>query len=391
MNTKSNRSHRMWVLVALVVAVAVPAFAEDPPSNQELHDLYKVQQEQIDATADAIDEAKSEGTGAWFEKTHLGGYGELHFNFLDGSSGAGNKSEADFHRFVLFIDHEFSDKIRLYSEIELEHALTTGDAPGEVELEQAFIEFDLPTDLTASAGLFLIPVGILNETHEPTTFYGVERNPVEKNIIPTTWWEAGGMLSRRFDRGFRTDVAVTTGLQTGRDADENFVIRGGRQKVAEANASDVAITGRVIYSGHPGLEVGVAVQWSEDVAANGENTPATLFEGHVVYENGPFGLRALYARWDLHSDSAEAVGKDEQYGFYVEPSYRIFESLGIFARYNQYNTSAGNSGGTMRQYDVGLNFWPHEGVVLKLDGQFQRNDNGAPELDGVNLGLGFAF
>jgi hypothetical protein len=130
------------------------------------------------------------------------------------------------------------------------------------------------------------------------------------------------------------------------------------------------------------------VQWSEDVL---ENTPATLIEGHVVYQHGAFGLRALYARWDLHSDAAEDVGKDEQYGFYLEPSYRICESLGVFARYNQYNTTAGNSGGTMRQYDVGLNFWPHESVVLKLDGQFQRNDNGAPELDGVNLGIGFDF
>jgi hypothetical protein len=220
--------HRSWLACALASVVAFPALADDPPSNQELHDLYKAQQEQIDATADAVGNADSGGSGAWYEKTHLGGYGELHFNFLEGSSGAENKSEADFHRFVVFIEHQFSDKIRLISEIELEHALTTGDEPGEVELEQAFIEFDLPTNLTASAGLFLLPVGILNETHEPPTFYGVERNPVEKHIIPTTWWEGGGMLSRNFDNGFRTDVAVTTGLQTGRGEDDDFVIRDGR-------------------------------------------------------------------------------------------------------------------------------------------------------------------
>ena len=199
------------------------------------------------------------------------------------------------------------------------------------------------------------------------------------------------MLSRKFGNGISTDLAVTTGLQTGRPGDDAFVIRDGRQKVAKANASDVAITGRVVYRGRPGLELGASVQWSEDVLATGENTPATLFETHIIYERGPFGLRALYARWDLHSDAAEDVGKDEQYGFYVEPSYRICEQLGVFARYNQYNTTAGNSGGTMRQYDVGLNYWPHENVVLKLDGQFQRNGNGAPELDGVNLGLGFQF
>lgn len=394
MKTQRTAAYWLTLLAAVAVVVAAPAFAENPPSNQELYDLYRAQQEQIDATADAVGDAKREGIGAWFDKTRLGGYGELHLNFLDGSSGVANKSEVDFHRFVLFIGHEFSDKIRFFSEIELEHAFSGEGKPGEVELEQAFIEFDLPRDLSAIAGLFLVPVGILNETHEPPTFYGVERNPVEKNIIPSTWWEGGGMLSRKFDNGISTDVAVTTGLQTGRGTGEkanDFVIRDGRQKVAKANASDVAITGRVVYRGRPGLELGASVQWSEDVLATGENTPATLFETHIIYERGPFGLRALYARWDLHSDAAEDVGKDQQYGFYVEPSYRICKQLGVFARYNQYNTTAGNSGGTMRQYDVGLNFWPHENVVLKLDGQFQRNDNGAPELDGVNLGLGFQF
>ncbi len=391
MEYQASRYDRAVVLCALFLFVAMPVGADDPPSNRELHDLYKAQQEQIDATADAVGEAGRGGARGWFEKTRLGGYGELHFNYLEGSSGALNKSQADFHRFVLFINHEFSDRIRFFSEVELEHALSGAGKPGEVELEQAFIEFDLPKDLIATAGLFLLPVGILNETHEPSTFYGVERNPIEKNIIPSTWWESGGMLSRSFDSGFKTDVAVSTGLQTGRGVDDDFVIRGGRQKVAEANASDVAITGRIVYRGYPGLEVGASVQWSEDILATGENTPATLIEGHIIYQKGPFGIRALYARWDLHSDAAESVGKDEQYGFYVEPSYRLAECVGVFARYNQHNTVAGNSGGTMRQYDVGLNIWPHENVVLKIDGQFQRNDNGAPELDGVNFGLGFNF
>lgn len=376
-----------WMTALGVAAsiLAAPAQAEEPPSNQELYELYKEQQEQINATADAVE--NSEPTGRWFEKTRIGGYGELHFNFLEGSSGANGKNEADFHRFVLFINHEYSDKIRFFSEIELEHAFAGGDAPGEVELEQAFIEFDIPLEITATGGLFLLPVGILNETHEPPTFYGVERNPVEKNIIPTTWWEGGGMLSRNFDHGLSTNLAITTGLHT----DSTFNIRNGRQKVAKANASDVAITGRVVYRGVPGLELAVSAQWSENIAANRSKTPATLFETHVVYERGPYGLRALYARWDLHSSAAEVGGKDEQYGFYIEPSYRIREWVGVFGRYNQFNTSAGSSGGTKRQYDIGFNFWPHENVVLKIDGQFQSNQGGEPELDGVNLGLGFSF
>lgn len=372
--------------VAFVGAPTI-ASAEQPPSNEELYEFYKEQQKQIEAAADASADEKA----SFLDRTHLGAYGEVHFNYLKGNDGVANKSQADFHRFVLFVSHEFSDKIRLFAELELEHSLAGDDKPGEIELEQAFIEFDLPQERTATAGLFLIPVGILNETHEPATFYGVERNPIENQIIPATWWEGGAMVSRNLDNGLSLDVAVTTGLQTGRGEDDDFVIRSGRQKLAEANASDVAITGRAVYRGHPGLEVGATVQWSEDILATGENTPATLFEGHVVYQKGPWGMRALYARWDLHSDAAEDAGMDEQYGFYVEPSYRITEYVGVFARYNQWNNEAGNSGDTMRQYDVGFNVWPHENVVLKVDGQFQRNDNGSPELDGVNFGLGFNF
>lgn len=399
-----NQRRLIKICTALSVAAAVlalPAFAEDTPTNEELYELYKAQQEQIDATADAVDEKGGKASGAWHEKTTLGGYGEVHFNYLAGKDVAPDKtknpSSADFHRFVLFINHKYTEKIRFFSELEIEHAFSgaEGNAPGEVELEEAFIEFDLPMDITATTGLFVMPVGIINETHDPPAFYGVERNPIEKNIIPATWWEGGGMLSRNFDHGISADFAVSTGLQTPipemDDPDPGFNIRSGRQKLAKADASDVAVTGRVVYRGMPGLELGVSAQWQEDVSAEHRRTAATMFETHVVYERGPLGFRALYARWDLLSDAAKNVGRDEQYGFYVEPSYKICEWAGVFARYNQYNTEAGNAGGTKRQYDVGFNFWPHENVVLKLDGQFQRNKGGAGEFDGVNLGLGFTF
>jgi hypothetical protein len=406
---EQDRPWRATAVIGAVVALmlvggAIAATAEEAPSNEELFELFKQQQAQLEATADAVDRAtnatdpsddssvrKITGQRTYMQRTNIGAYGELHFNFLEGSSGAENKSEADFHRFVLFVNHEFSDKIRVFTELELEHSLAGDGKPGEIELEQAYLQFDLPQNYTAVAGLFLVPVGIINETHEPTTFYGVERNPIEKNIIPTTWWEGGGMLTRRFDNGITTDLAVSTGLQTGRSTPGDFNLRSGRQKVAEANASDVAVTGRIVYRGTPGLEVGTTLHWSEDVNSSGENTPATLFEGHVVYQKGPFGFRALYARWDLYSDAAEDIGRDEQYGFYVEPSYKLSDQLGVFARYNQFKNQAGSEGGTQRQYDVGFNYWPHQRVVLKLDGQFQRNDNGSPELDGVNLGLGFNF
>ena len=108
-------------------------------------------------------------------------------------------------------------------------------------------------------------------------------------------------------------------------------------------------------------------------------------------ERGPFGLRALYARWDLDGPGPESVGADKQEGFYIEPSYRFNDKLGIFTRFNQWDNAAGNSTKSgKQQIDVGLNWWPHEDVVLKADYQFQDNDNDK-EQDGFNLGVGYQF
>ena len=45
-------------------------------------------------------------------------------------------------------------------------------APGEVELEQAYVQIDVNDRNRINAGLQLLPIGIINETHEPPTFFG---------------------------------------------------------------------------------------------------------------------------------------------------------------------------------------------------------------------------
>ncbi len=113
---------------------------------------------------------------------------------------------------MLYVNHEFNSDIRLFSEFELEHAhiedTDDGSSNGSVSIEQAYVQFDLSEHTKANAGIFLVPVGIINETHEPTTFYGVERNPVEVRIIPTTWREGGAMLSGHYDSGFSYDQSA---------------------------------------------------------------------------------------------------------------------------------------------------------------------------------------
>jgi hypothetical protein len=319
------------------------------------------------------------------------GYGELHYNNLSGEVGAADKEKIDFHRFVLFFGYDFNDRIRFNSEFELEHALAGEGKPGEVELEQAYIDFDLTERQTARAGLFLVPVGLLNPTHEPPRFYGVERNPVEGNIIPTTWWEAGFGMHGELGAGWRYEAALHSGLNT--STGSTYAVRSGRQKVAEATASDPAATLALNWS-VPGITVGGAVNYQSDITqgADPEAGSAWLGEVHLDVRKGPIGLRALYAEWALDGKGPESMGADRQYGWYVEPSYRVTQAVGVFARYNEWDNQAGSSDTASKktQIDAGVNWWPHEQVVVKADYQWQDHENGKNQ-NGFNLGVGYEF
>ena len=315
-------------------------------------------------------------------ETTISGYGELHYNNL--SSDTAEKKEIDFHRFVLEFGHDFSDSIRFFSEFELEHALVKdtadGSNGGEVELEQAYIEMDLTGSSMLKAGVFLIPVGFLNETHEPPRFYGVERNPVEKNIIPTTWWEGGAMYSAYMSNGVSYDLAIHSGLN---NADGS--IRSGRQKISNAAAESLAYTARLKYTGMPGLEVAATVNRQDDMSQGtaADAVSATLLEAHVRYSTGPLTLTALHAVWDIDINTPA----QSQSGSIAEASYKLNPNWGVFVRQSNWTTD--DSITDQAQANVGFNYWPHENVVFKADYQMQNDDAG--DMDGFNLGVGYQF
>lgn len=400
---------RAAVAAALVAPAVQAAETAAEPTMAEVLRLLKEQQAEIEAlktrlletdtkveqtataveaTASAVESATQRDTtyakvADWAERTQIGGYGELHYN----NKQNGNTDEIDAHRFVMYIAHDFNDRVRLFSEIELEHSLAGDGAPGEVELEQAYIEWDYADRHRAKFGLFLLPVGILNETHEPDTFYGVERNNVENRIIPTTWWETGVMMSGQIAPGLTYDIGAHSGLEA-----DAFNVRSGRQKSAQAVAEEFAYTGRLKYTGVAGLELAATVHYEEDLLQGlmpgADKASGLLTETHAAYQRGPFGLRALYAQWDIDGDQAEALGRDEQKGWYVEPSWRLTPKLGIFTRFSQWDTQAGDSLDTeVEQFDIGFNYWLVENVVLKADWSDQKNGDG----DSFNLGLGWSF
>ena len=326
--------------------------------------------------------------------TTIGGYGELHYNQVAADDPAHDFEQIDFHRFVLFVGHEFNERVRFFSELEVEHSISGDGQPGEVELEQAYVEFAFNDNIAAQGGLFLLPVGILNETHEPPTFFGVERNSVENVILPSTWWEAGAGLSGNFASGLSWNVALHSGLAIPTTGSNAFRVRSGRQKVGKADASDPAYTARLKYTGVPGLELSASYQYQADpsqIAGDGLDS-GSLFTTHAIYDRGDFSLRALYGAWSFDGSAVEAAAANEQSGWYVEPSFRLSPNWGVYTRYEDIDGARRQD--KFAQWEAGLSYWPVPGVTIKLDYRSREHDLlsfAGRDFDALDLGIGYQF
>ncbi|HCT41950.1 MAG TPA: porin [Moraxellaceae bacterium] len=357
--------------------------------------LIETQQQQLDSLASTVEAAP---TGKNDEATTVGFYGEMHYNQRDEEDPAIGSNNIHLHRFVIFLGHTFSDTLSFKGELEFEGA--PDETEIETEVEQAYIDWKLNDAVSLNIGQFLVPVGLLNETHEPDVIYGVERNPVEEFIIPATWWEKGVMARWQAAPGLALDAAIHNGLN-GQGAGGIAALgtpdglREFRQEFGGARAEDLAYTVRLKYTGISGLELGTTLQKQDNIVQSsdplfGGEAPATLMEAHADWHWHKLGLRALAARWDIDNELARTNGTDLQKGIYIEPSYRLNETVGLFARYNHWNTAANATGvEDSEQVNAGVNWWINPRVVLKADLQDTNQADGAG--DGFNLGMGLSF
>jgi hypothetical protein len=322
----------------------------------------------------------------------------------------------DFRRFVLIFTHALTDRIRFVSELELEHAFVEGlEEAGELELEQAYLDFLLSRSFNVRAGMVLVPVGIINERHEPPVYYGVERPLVDTVIIPTTWFEAGAGVHGEVGRGWRYRAYVMAPLNAaGFTAEEG--IRDGRQKGSESNAFSAATTARLEYVGVRGLTTGVSFfagpsgfefQPALDV-------PVRVFETDARYSRDRLELRAQFARvaideaGPLNDRLTLRTGVNPNIasalqGAYAEAGYRVISSprlgeIGVFARYERVDTQFRMPEGfapielfNRRLWVVGMTYWPDPDVALKWDYTFASNRSAFPEADVLAIGLGWWF
>jgi uncharacterized small protein (DUF1192 family) len=356
----------------------------------------------------------------------IGGYGEALYQHFSGGGGAGEEEEEgeeeeggsggdrlDLLRAVLYFGYKWNDHWLFNSEIEYEHG---GE---EVGVEFAYLDYLWRPQANFRAGMVLLPVGFLNELHEPTVFLGARRPEVEQRILPTTWHENGfGLFGDAGPFTYRTYVV------NGFDASGFSAagLRGGRQGGAEAQAEDLAWVGRLDYTGAPGLLVGGSAylgdsgQSLEDPAERRIGASTRLVEGHLEWRYRGLELRALGVQARL-ADVArlnaalglageESVG-ERMSGHYVQAGYDLFASLFPnrggesalipYARWESFNTQdrvpAGFAADPENEVDVltlGLAWKPMDQVILKLDHQSFDNPEGTGH-DQVNVLLGYIF
>lgn len=335
-------------------------------------------------------------------KTTVGGYGELHYNRskADGTDDA--IETLDFHRFILFFSHAWTEKWSFKSELELEHNFVEGgEKSGELELEQAYINYHHSDIFGFQVGVILPSVGFLNEYHEPPLFLSVERPDYSKHIVPTTWFGNGAAVYGRVEE-FSYKVVVMEGLDGSAFSAANG-IRDGRQKGYKANAQELLYNGRIDFTGINGLFLGASFSYNDAYVGVDSTISMSLFEVHAKYDAN--NVIAVFEYGNISYDGKDvgfnvetAMGYYFDFGYNIAPLFNMDGKLIPWFRYTEYNTASSVSGGGdpekenhFTKWLVGLSLKPIAQVVFKLEYGIKKNKlTNAKELL-FNLGAGYMF
>lgn len=363
------------------------------------------------------------------ESTTIGGYGEIGYIEPEGTA----RGTVDVPRFIIFLEHYFSPDISFFSELEVEHTKVEGNEEGgEVALEQAYLQYNLGEQTSLRAGLVLLPIGIINEFHEPPTFNGFQRPRFDRSVIPTTWREIGlGVVGRvPAVEGLQYRAYVTNGLDAEGFSPMNG-IRGGRLEGAEAPLQNLAFSGRLEYL-NGGLKTGGSVYYGGSSGGNPElgsglfDAPVFLYSFDAQFNVENLYLRGIVTGISLDEKINDVLHRSQQFdsisggivtryvdpigtmigGGYIEAAYDVAKLISPtttkqllpFVRYEKFNTMADVPTGTTadpstdRSYIVaGLTFKPTYNTVFKFDWTMadDATDNKVP--GELALGVGYNF
>lgn len=357
----------------------------------------------------------------------IGGYGENRVRTFHNTDDDDRTNQYDQLRAVLYVGYKFNDHWVLNSELEYEHG------GHEVGVEFLTIDYIWRDELNFRGGNLLVPMGFINEIHEPAFFYGAERPEIERLILPSTWHENGaGIWGRIADRiEYRTYV-INAFDARGFTSDG---LRDGRQDGAEALANDFAFVGRVdvdvatglvvggsVYTGQTGQEN--KVQDALNVKHDLPDARTTIYELHAEYKGYGASMRALWteAFVDEAGRLSRVLGLDPNLGapvvaqrmrgLYVEAAYNLMPlflesprmSLEPFFRFERYDTQrevsdlgfSRDRSKDVNLYVAGLQFKPIPQIVFKLDFRHFEQARTSPAIprqraDEVQALVGFVF
>lgn len=359
----------------------------------------------------------------------IGGYGEL----LMGQAVFDDNNTVDTQRVVLYFGYKFTDRIIFNSEVEFEHASTEPNvdgAEGSVSVEFALLDFLLVPEINLRGGLLLAPFGIINEVHEPTTFYGVFRPRTELFVIPTTWRENGLGIFGDFDLSKAGTLNYKAYVMNSFDAG-GFTASSNRDirfNGTEALFNDVALVSRAEYSPLPYITIAGSLFLGNTGQNATIDNPTSqfngqkvkgffqMYEGDIQFQYRGFEGRGLFVFTRL-GDAArinalnglvgnESVG-NRQWGYYIEGGYNLlslanfssqyFQYLAPFVRWDSFDTQARVPSGferdpanNQKDLTIGINYKPIPQVVVKAE--YQWLDTEADQaVNQFNFGLGYVF
>lgn len=419
-------------LVALAVTVGLATTANAQSNEAQLlgrldqlaAELEKVKTELKTMKEQQASVAASSPAGAAYASssassapaTTLTAYGEIGYSRSSKNSSA---TRTDVGRFVTGFQHRFNDRTKVVAELEVEHAVTSSSDRGEVAVEQVYAEHRINQNFGARAGLFLIPLGLINQNHEPHTFYGVNRPTVETAIIPSTLREVGVQVFGEHDNGVSWSAGITTGFDLTKWDPLNgegveSPLRTLHQEGQFAKSKDLSFFGAADWRGIPGLRVGAGVTAGKaghgTVGFAAPRARTLLWDVHTQWTPGAWDFAAVYARGTI--SGAGALNKTfagAPYlvpktfdGWYAQAAYKFRLSgdykVSPFVRFERVNTGRSFDGVVPGQnvnaYDTesiwtaGLNFYVAPTVVVKAD--YQRYKI-VSDSNRFNLGLGFSF
>ena len=370
-------------------------------SQTVVQDTSATKNQQVNAVQNILNGTASQGIT-------VGGYAEVDYNQPEGDNG-----KLDVHRLVMFLGYKFSERVQFVAEIEYEHVK-------ELYVEQAFINYSLNGKVNIRGGLMLVPMGIINEYHEPTTFNGVERPNSDKSIVPTTWREIGVGVTGKFDdASLRYQAYLFNGFASvngDKVLGGSNGLRNGRQKGAESTINTPTFSAKVDYYGLPGLRLGASgyfgrTQAEDDVQETlGADVGIAMFGLDARYINKRFSARAQYIHAlisdanDYNSLNDADLGSELK-GWYTEAAFNLLplakeQKLDAFVRFEQYDTHAAtyeagidrNLGYNRQEWTAGLSYHIANGAVVKADYQILDNAIDGYDAKGqLNVGIGVWF